>query len=285
VSQNTPKPSSKTAAAQRPVFSLERIRLLKQELLRRNGSERLSTIRKGETIVREGDEISGSPALVVVNGKLVECITRHVSGRGRQQITLCEVTPGAITNVQALVRAYAQQPALLTITAVEDTEVIELYADGLRNLGQFGQMLDLLFRKSMQMADELHGLRMVESELEETKTHLAEATFDLKIASDESQKRLEELKAIDKKLIASAAEMGRLAGLAWRRNERAEARTETNRVIIHAPRKARATLRTTQGYEELRGPVSHAEPQIPHGDAGVLTRIGVPTKAPPPHKK
>ena len=176
------------------------MRLLKQELLKKQGSTRVRKFTKGQTLVREGDSLVDAPALVVVSGTLVECVTRHVSGHGRRQISLCEVTGGAVTNVQALVSQYALQPAYFTIVAAEDTEVVELRSDGLRKLGQLGELLSIMFRKNMQVADELLALRTVEEDLEEASADLSQAEFDLKIANEDALRWLKELETLDVQL-------------------------------------------------------------------------------------
>lgn len=171
---STPRPKAAPAAAPgvNAPSSLQRMQLLRDALVTKLGREdRIRSFTKGEVLVSEGDQLEGTMAFLVISGSLTERMTRYVKGRGDVHIPLT-VAPGAITNAQVLVPHYADLPSMVTIMAEEDGELVLLDPSGIRLLGEFGNILRGMLRKSISQLEALWESREIAAELEETKFSL-----------------------------------------------------------------------------------------------------------------
>lgn len=236
----TPKPSPPRGL---PIpTSLDRMRLLKETLLAQlGGVDRVRTFNKGQTILHEGDDLEGTSAFLVISGKLIERMTRYVKGHGQKAISLCEVTPGAIANVQTLVPQYAQQSAVFTVEAVERTEVIALNPLDIRQLEQFGVVLNGMMRKSMQNLDELSALREVEADLED-------AQFGLQISEGDLARERDHAEALELVLKECESKLERAEERASALKEKLKA----EHAIAAAARDAMAVAVDELGSEKIR---------------------------------
>lgn len=105
------------------------------------------TFETGDDILREGDPLEDAYALLVVDGELEERMTVFLPGQGMVEQPVFLACAGDLVNIQALVPAYVEQPAICSIHAVSDGWAAKVRAG---KLPPSAGLLDTMFAKTVE---------------------------------------------------------------------------------------------------------------------------------------
>lgn len=101
----------------------------------------------GEDLIREGERVEIPCAWLVLEGEIEERMTVYMPGQGITEQPLFLAYEGDLVNLQALVPAYRDQPALCSLSAVSDGWAAKVKAD---RLPPTGGLFDTMFQKTVE---------------------------------------------------------------------------------------------------------------------------------------
>lgn len=123
-----------------------------------NIDQRRVEFKAGQVLLREGDLLHDTPALLIVDGVCEEKTSCFIPGQGNVHQTVKRVMEGQITNLQALVPGFRDRPSLCSIQAIESGHAVRFDYATIRSLHEVGWLLTEHFRHLMELQAALNTM-------------------------------------------------------------------------------------------------------------------------------